>query len=37
MPRDGKAMKAKLVTLKLVIGPGDQGEPVNTIMLPDED
>jgi len=25
------------VTLKLVTGPGDQGEPVVTIMLPDED
>ena len=26
-----------LVTLKAVCGPGDQGEPVITIMLPDED
>ena len=25
------------VTLKAVCGPGDQGEPVITIMLPDED
>jgi len=25
------------LTLKLVVGPGDQGEPVVTIMLPDED
>ncbi len=25
------------ITLKLVTGPGDQGEPVVTIMLPDED
>ncbi len=25
------------VTLKLVTGPGDDGEPVVTIMLPDED
>ncbi len=25
------------VTLKLVTGPGDEGEPVVTIMLPDED
>jgi len=37
VPCNGKAVKAKSVTLKLVIGPGDQGEPVNTIMLPDED
>ena len=27
----------KLVTLKSVCGPGDQGEPVLTIMLPHED
>ena len=26
-----------LVTLKAVCGPGDQGEPVITIMLPDQD
>ena len=26
-----------LVTLKAVCGPGDQGKPVITIMLPDED
>jgi hypothetical protein len=26
-----------LVTLKAVCGPGDDGEPVVTIMLPDED
>ena len=28
---------AELVTLKAVCGPGDHGEPVITIMLPDED
>ena len=27
----------KLVTLKAVCGPGDKGEPVITIMKPDED
>lgn len=27
----------QLVTLKSVCGPGDDGEPVITIMLPDED
>ncbi|MEW5756439.1 MAG: DUF6573 family protein [Pseudomonadota bacterium] len=37
VPRDGKSVKAELVTLKLIIGPGDHGEPVNTILLPDED
>ncbi|MES9830138.1 MAG: DUF6573 family protein [Candidatus Thiodiazotropha sp.] len=37
VPREGKSTKAELVTLKLIVGPGDQGEPVITIMLPDED
>ncbi len=37
VPRDGESMKAELVTLKLIVGPGDQGEPVITIMLPNED
>ena len=29
--------RPKLVTLKAICGPGDDGEPVITIMLPDED
>lgn len=37
VPRDGKCNEAQLVTLKLVAGPGDAGEPVITIMLPQED
>lgn len=37
VPRDGKCNEAQLVTLKLVAGPGDVGEPVITIMLPQED
>ena len=28
---------SKLLTLKAVMGPGDEGEPVLTIMWPDED
>jgi hypothetical protein len=36
VPRDGCSMEAKLVALKLVVGPGDHGEPVITILLPDE-
>ena len=28
---------AKAVSLKIHIGPGDRGEPVFTVMLPDED
>ena len=30
-------VEQKLVTLKAVCGPGDNGEPVITIMKPDED
>jgi hypothetical protein len=37
VPRDGQATKAELTTLKLVVGPGDAGEPVMTILLPNED
>mgnify|MGYP006952646302 FL=1 len=37
VPRDGKSNEARLVTLKLVAGPGDAGEPVITIMLSQED
>lgn len=35
--RDGRSKEAVLATLKLIVGPGDQGEPVITILLPDED
>jgi len=37
VPRDGKSNKAKLTQLKAVIGAGDNGEAVITIMLPNED
>lgn len=37
VPRDGRSMDAKRVTLKLIVGPGDHGEPVITILQPDED
>jgi hypothetical protein len=36
-PRDGKARKPVKVLAKLHCGPGDNGEPVITIMLPGED
>lgn len=36
VPRGGRGVKARLMTLNLVVGPGDAGEPVITIMLPDE-
>ena len=32
-----KARQRRLITLKAICGPGDNGEPVITIMLPDED
>ena len=35
--RDGHSTDAELVTLKLIVGPGDAGEPVITILLPSED
>jgi len=37
VPRDGQSIEAMLVTLKLIVGPGDSGEPVITILLPNED
>jgi len=37
VPRNGDSTEAELVTLKLMVGPGDHGEPVMTILLPDED
>ena len=37
VPRDGRSTEAVLVTLKLIVGPGDSGEPVVTILLPNED
>ncbi len=37
VPRDGATTQPELTELKLVVGPGDAGEPVVTILLPDED
>ena len=37
VPRDGRSIEAELTTLKLVVGPGDDAEPVMTILLPEED
>lgn len=37
VPRDRKSRRPRLTSLDLVIGPGDTGEPVITIMLPGED
>lgn len=37
VPRGGKGTKPRLMTLRLTIGPGDQGGPVATILMLDED
>ena len=37
VPRNGQSEEAEEITLKLIVGPGDQGEPVITILLPNED
>ena len=37
VPRGGRGKSPRLVTLSMVIGPGDDGEPVITIMMPGED
>ena len=37
VPRDGYSTTPVPVTLKLIVGPGDMGEPVLTILLPTED
>ncbi|GAB2872910.1 DUF6573 family protein [Streptomyces mayteni] len=36
VPRPGRARTARRTVLAVEIGPGDSGEPVLTIMLPDE-
>ena len=36
VPRGGRATRPRLVSLKMICGPGDEGEPVITIMQPDE-
>ncbi|WZB73331.1 hypothetical protein WJ968_30220 [Achromobacter xylosoxidans] len=37
VPRGGRVAKARLTTLHIVIDPGDNAEPVITIMQPNED
>lgn len=37
VPRDGRTQHARPVRLVCAIGPGDQGEPVITVMEPHED
>jgi hypothetical protein len=37
VPRDGHSTQARLTRLRLVVGPGDDGEPVITILMRNED
>jgi len=37
VPRDGKSIEVVLTRLKVVAGPGDDGDPVITLLLPGED
>jgi type I site-specific restriction endonuclease len=37
VPRDGQSTEAVVTTLKLIVGPGDNAEPVITILMTDED
>lgn len=37
VPLDGKSVKAVQTQLKIMAGPGDDGEPVITLLLPGED
>lgn len=37
VPKGGKAKKPRATQLKMIIGPGDNMEPVITIVLPNED
>ena len=37
VPNDGQSTKARLTTLKLIVGPGDHAEPVITLLLANED
>lgn len=37
VPRDGHATQPERVNLQMLIGPGDRGEPVMTILLLGED
>ena len=37
VPRGGTGKRPRLTVLSMAIGPGDDGEPVLTLMNPDED
>jgi hypothetical protein len=33
VPRDGRAREPELTRLRLIVGPGNEGEPVMTILM----
>lgn len=37
IPREGRGLRARPIVLSIVTGPGDNGEPVVTLMMPHED
>ena len=37
VPREGRGIKPRLVHLKFIVGPGDDGRPCITVMMPGED
>lgn len=37
VPRGGRGARPRCAQLRMVIGPGDDGEPVITILMPGED
>jgi len=37
VPRTGRGRLPRKTRLKAIIGPGDEGSPVITVMMPDED
>jgi hypothetical protein len=37
IPRDGNSKSPRIITLKAILSGGDNGEPVITIILPNED
>lgn len=37
VPADGSSCSPEVAVLRLQVGPGDQGEPVATLLLPGED
>jgi hypothetical protein len=37
IPREGRGVRPRLVHLKFIVGPDDNGRPCITVMMPGED